>query len=489
MKELTNSPNSYPIRKAEDVSLLISKFAGGGKTNKIIWLALIGVFIDAYDLTTLSFGIEQVISDFSLTPVMTGVVASAIVVGTIVGNLVGGWLTDKVGRYRVFMADMVLFVIAALVAGFAPNVWVLIIARFIMGVSVGIDLPVAMSYLAEFSKFSGKTNKAARLAAWCPMWYAASSICFAVVLVLYFVLPPEHANWLWRISLIFGAVPALLIIFIRGKYLTESPIWLANQGDLKAAAQILRESYAIEAHAVIEKVEKNVTVKEHGNFKTLFNATYLPRTIVGLVIHISVAFQYTTIAFFLPSILTRFFHTDTLTTITTTLGLNLAFAFTGGLLGIYLASRLSSRFILLSGFLLQFIALLSLGFIGEPTHHIWLYVAIGMLGLWLFAEGFGPGAQMMVYPTLAYPATIRGVGIGLNRAVSGVAQAAALFVLPIWMAKFSTDIFLLIAIFAIIPLVVIGFLIKFEPTKKDVDFNHHNDQDLTETTGAHITQP
>ena len=112
------------------------------------------MFIDAYDLTTLSFGIEQVISEFSLSPVMTGVVASAIVCGTIVGNLIGGWLTDKIGRYRVFMADMVLFVIAAIVAGFAPNVWVLILARFIMGISVGIDLPVAMSYLSEFSSLT-----------------------------------------------------------------------------------------------------------------------------------------------------------------------------------------------------------------------------------------------------------------------------------------------------------------------------------------------
>lgn len=469
MSELTNTGNGYSITKAEDVSQLISKYAGQGKTNKVIWLALIGVFIDAYDLTTLSFGIEQVISDFSLTPVMTGVVASAIVVGTIVGNLLGGWLTDKIGRYRVFMADMVLFVIAAIVAGLAPNVWVLIAARFVMGISVGIDLPVAMSYLAEFSKFNGKSNKAARLAAWCPMWYAASSVCFAIVLVLYFVLPPEHANWLWRISLIFGAVPALLIIFIRGKYLTESPIWLANQGDLEGAAKILRESYDIPAHAAVGRIEKAVAEKEQGSFRVLFNQTYLPRTIVAIVIHISVAFQYTTIAFFLPSILTRFFHTDTLTTITTTLGLNLAFAFTGGLLGVYMASRLSSRFVLLTGFLVQFIALVALGGIGEPSSALFLYLAIGMLGLWLFAEGFGPGAQMMVYPTMAYPASVRGVGVGMNRAVSGVAQAIALFVLPIWMAKFSTDVFLIISLFAVVPLIVIGFLIKFEPTKVDVD--------------------
>lgn len=321
----------YEVKKAEDVSRLISKYAGQGKTNKVIWLALIGVFIDAYDLTTLSFGIEQVITEFSLSPVMMGVVASAIICGTIAGNILGGWLTDKIGRYRVFMADMVLFVIAAIVAGLAPNVWVLIIARFIMGISVGIDLPVAMSYLTEFSRFNGRSNKAARLAAWCPMWYAASSVCFAVVLFLYFLLPEEYANWLWRVSLIFGAVPALLIIFIRGKYLTESPIWLANQGNLKEAVKILNESYNIPALTKIEYAQAVQIKPSHTGFAVLFNKTYLPRTIVSIVIHISVAFQYTTIAFFLPSILSRFFHTDTLTTISTTLGLNLLFAFTGGL--------------------------------------------------------------------------------------------------------------------------------------------------------------
>ncbi len=82
-------------------------------------------------------------------------------VGTIVGNIIGGWLTDKYGRYSVFMADMFFFVISAIAAGLAPNVWVLIGARFLMGIGVGIDLPVAMSYLAEFSRFAGKGNKAA----------------------------------------------------------------------------------------------------------------------------------------------------------------------------------------------------------------------------------------------------------------------------------------------------------------------------------------
>ena len=132
----------------------------------IVFLALGGVLPDAYDRTSLAYGIDDVVKEFGLTPVLTGLVTSSIMIGTIVGNLVGGWLTDKYGRYSVFMAAMLFFVVSAIAAGLAPNVWVLIGARFLMGVGVGIDLPVAMAYLAEFSKFSGKGNKASRLAAW-----------------------------------------------------------------------------------------------------------------------------------------------------------------------------------------------------------------------------------------------------------------------------------------------------------------------------------
>jgi len=62
----------------------------------------------------LAFGIKDITREFNLTPAGTGMVASAITFGAIVGALLGGYLTDKIGRYRVFMADMVFFVVAAI---------------------------------------------------------------------------------------------------------------------------------------------------------------------------------------------------------------------------------------------------------------------------------------------------------------------------------------------------------------------------------------
>ncbi|PLR42912.1 MFS transporter (plasmid) [Chimaeribacter arupi] len=463
-------PHSAPVSSASDVARLINTRSDKNSyARMIVFLALGGVFLDAYDLTTLSYGIDDVVREFNLTPTLTGLVTSSIMIGTIVGNLLGGWLTDKYGRYSVFMADMLFFVVSAVAAGLAPNVWVLIGARFLMGIGVGIDLPVAMAYLAEFSKFSGKANKASRLAAWCPMWYAASSVCFFIIFGLYFLLPEQHLDWLWRASLLFGAVPALLIIAVRSRFMNESPLWAASQGDLKEAVRILRDSYGIHAHEAqpaAPQVKKVAAPKV--SFRVLFEKPYRERTIVAGVMNVCISFEYTAIAFFLPSILAQFLGAGVFETISASLGLNALFAFTGGLLGMRLAWKYPSRHVAIAGFALQFIALVALALIGHPQAALGIGFAVLMLGLWLFAEGFGPGAQLMIYPALSYPTSIRATGVGFSRSLSGIGSALALFVLPILQASLGTNMFWVVSLSAIIPIIFL-LVVRFEPTRHDID--------------------
>ncbi|KJV30319.1 MFS transporter [Pantoea sp. SM3] len=467
-------PASEPVRSVSDVARLINTRSDKNNyARMIVFLALGGVYLDAYDLTTLSYGIDDVVREFQLSPLLTGLVTSSIMVGTIVGNLIGGWLTDKYGRYSVFMADMLFFVVSAIAAGLAPNVWVLIGARFLMGIGVGIDLPVAMSYLAEFSKFAGKGNKAARLAAWCPMWYAASTVCFVLIFALYFLLPKEHLDWLWRASLLFGAVPALLIIAVRSKFMNESPLWAANQGDLKSAVRILRDSYGIHAHEA-EPEAPPAEAAPKVSFRVLFQKPWRERTIVAGVMNICISFEYTAIAFFLPSILAQFLGAGVFETISASLGLNALFAFTGGLLGMRLAWKYPSRHVAIAGFALQFFALIALALIGHPEAIAGIVFAVLMLGLWLFAEGFGPGAQLMVYPALSYPTSIRATGVGFSRALSGIGSALALFILPILQAALGTNMFWVVSLAAIIPIFFL-LAVRHEPTRHDIDDLSHQE--------------
>jgi MFS family permease len=90
------------VRSASDVSRLVNDGSQGRANARIVvGIALGGIFLDAYDLGALAFGIKDITREFNLTPAGTGMVASAITFGAIVGALLGGYLTDKIGRYRV----------------------------------------------------------------------------------------------------------------------------------------------------------------------------------------------------------------------------------------------------------------------------------------------------------------------------------------------------------------------------------------------------
>lgn len=468
----TPSGKAEMIRSAADVSHLVNNSTQARSNARIvIGIALGGVFLDAYDLGALAFGIKDVTREFNLTPAGTGMVASAITFGAIVGALIGGYLTDKIGRYRVFMADMFFFVVAALACAFAPNEYVLAAARFVMGLGVGIDLPVAMAFLAEFSKLKGRGNKAASIAMWCPTWYAAISISYLLVLLLYAVLPESHTDWLWRLILGFGAVPALIIIAIRSRYMSESPVWAANQGDLKGAAHILRNSYGINAQ-VAEDADltpaKPARRAGWRNYGELLKGIYLKRTILATVISVASSFAYNAVAFGLPVIISSFFAQSMLTTILVSLALNLLFAFVGGVLAVRLVPRFGAWKMTVLGYGFQLAALVGLAVIGRPEGGQEAALAITMLALFLLGQGFGPGSHTMTYASLSYPTSLRGVGVGFNQTLMRASSTLSLFLFPLLAATLDTGVFWVIALAPLAGLLAL-LLIRWEPSGYDVD--------------------
>ena len=430
------------VRNASDVSRLVNDGSQGRANARIVvGIALGGIFLDAYDLGALAFGIKDITREFNLTPAGTGMVASAITFGAIVGALLGGYLTDKIGRYRVFMADMLFFVVAAIACALAPNEYALAGARFVMGLGVGIDLPVAMAFLSEFARLKGPGNKASSVAMWCPTWYAAISISYLLVLFFYAVLPESHSDWLWRLILGFGAVPALVIIAIRSRYMSESPVWAANQGNLKEAAAILRQSYNINAHVPQDALNQPAPVvnkAKWANYLNLFRGV------------------------------SSFFVQSMLTTILISLVLNLLFAFVGGLLAVRYVPRFGAWRMSLAGYACQLIALLGLALTGRPEGVSEGVIAVAMLALFLFGQGFGPGAHTMTFASLSYPTSLRGVGVGLNQTLMRSSSTLSLFLFPLLVASLDTAVFWVIALAPFIGLASL-LAIRWEPSGYDVD--------------------
>lgn len=461
------------IRSAADVSNLVNSGAAAGSNARIVVaIALGGVFLDAYDLGALAFGLKDVTREFSLTPTGTGLVASAITFGAIVGAFCGGFLTDRIGRYRVFMADMFFFVIAALACAFAPNAWVLGGARFVMGLGVGIDLPVAMAFLAEFSRLSGRGNKAARVAMWCPVWYAAISISYLLVLAFYATLPASHAALLWRLILGFGAVPALAIIAVRSRYMSESPVWAANQGDLAGAARILKRSYGIDVQVAPDAQNApRVTPTRTASWKNygaLLRGVYLRRTVLATVIGIASSFAYNAVAFGLPVIISSFLAQSMLTTILASLVLNLGFAFVGGVISVRIVPKVGAWKLTVIGYVLQFIALVGLAIVGRPAATPEVMAAVALLATFLLGQGIGPGSHSMTFASLSYPTSLRGVGVGFNQTLMRASSTLSLFLFPVLAAALTTRVFWIIAIAPLAGLVAL-LAIRWEPSGYDVD--------------------
>jgi MFS family permease len=458
------------IRSARDVASALAHQQGPQKgAFAVVVLALGGIFMDAYDFSSLAFGITQIRQQFGLDGFMVGLVNASIFLGAVIGALGGGYLVDRFGRYRLFMADMVFFVVAALGCAVAPNEWWLIFFRVIMGIGVGLDLPVAMAFLAEFSRLRGKGNRTQRVNSWSPAWYAATGVGYLIVLVLFLSLPAEQSGHLWRFVVGFGAVPALVVLLVRRRYLAESPQWLANQGDLVGAVDILRTKHSMDA--VLAPREQWDTAKpakaSRRSFAVLFSRRYRIRTLVALAVSVFSTFGYNAVAYGTPLIISTLFKQGPLVTILSSLVINFGFGVGGGLVGVSLVSKWGSRKLALVGFVVQAVSLLVLAALGIPGG-VLIVFAVLMLAMFIFFQAFGPGAQLMSYATLSYPTSLRGVGVGFNQAVLRAFSIVSLIAFPVLAAALGTNVFWIIALAPLLGALSVA-LVKWDPTGQDVD--------------------
>lgn len=93
------------VRSAQDVVDFVdrSQTRSGSLAWMTVLVALGGTFIDAYDFTSLGIGAIQLRQQFHLSPAVLGAITSAMALGALIGALIGGYYTDKIGRFRMFL--------------------------------------------------------------------------------------------------------------------------------------------------------------------------------------------------------------------------------------------------------------------------------------------------------------------------------------------------------------------------------------------------
>src|SRR5438270_10616550 len=165
---------------------------------------------------------------FSNTDV--GLASSAYLTGAVLGAMFFGWLTDRLGRKRLFFITLAVYLLATAATSLSWNLWSFALFRFLTGAGIGGEYTAINSAIQELvpARYRGWTDLVINGSFWIG---AAIGAAGSIVLLDPALLPQDMG---WRLAFLIGAVLGLGILLMR-MWIPESPRWLATHGYGKAA--------------------------------------------------------------------------------------------------------------------------------------------------------------------------------------------------------------------------------------------------------------
>jgi MFS family permease len=239
-----------------------------------------------------------------------GLVSSGYLAGAVMGALFFGWLTDRLGRKRLFFITLVVYLVATAATALSWNIWSFALFRFLTGAGIGGEYTAINSAIQELvpARYRGWTDLVINGSFWIG---AALGAAASIVLLDPAVLAPDLG---WRLAFLIGAVLGL-VIFLMRLWLPESPRWLMTHGRVEEANKVLdhiegefrARGHRFEAKplAVIRlRIRRFTPLAEVA--RTLFRIERR-RTLVGLSLMVAQAFFYNAIFFTYALVLTDFY--------------------------------------------------------------------------------------------------------------------------------------------------------------------------------------
>ena len=213
-----------------------------GQHRRLLVGSGIGWALDAMDVGLISFVMAALAQQWALTPTQLSWVGSIGFVGMAIGASLGGLLADRIGRRNVFAVTLLIYGLATGAAGLSTGLAMLIALRFVVGLGLGAELPVASTLVSEYAPTRIRGRVVVILEAfWAVGWILAA-------LIGYFVVPASENGWRW--ALFIGIVPAAYALYVRAR-LPESVRFLENKGRTAEAEEAVR---AFESASGIEPV-------------------------------------------------------------------------------------------------------------------------------------------------------------------------------------------------------------------------------------------
>ncbi len=239
-----------------------------------------------------------------------GIAASAYLAGAVLGALFFGWLTDRIGRKKLFFVTLAVYLLATAATAFSWNLWSFALFRFLTGAGIGGEYTAINSTIQELvpARYRGWTDLVINGSFWIG---AAIGAVLGIVLLNPAVIDPELG---WRVAFLAGAILGL-IVFLMRFWIPESPRWLMIHGQPERAQAIVADiERGATVHPDAVTTDKLPTIRLRMRTHTplmevahtLIHA-YRSRTILGLGLMTAQAFFYNAIFFTYALILTDFY--------------------------------------------------------------------------------------------------------------------------------------------------------------------------------------
>ncbi len=282
--------------------------------SRFHWMVIFGLgtawVLDGLEVQIVAAGGFEKSLGMSTTDV--GLAGTVYLLGEVVGALLFGRLTDTLGRKKLFVMTLALYLVASGLAAFSPNVTVFLVLRFIAGMGIGGEYSAVGAAVDELipGRFRGRVD----LAINGTYWLGAGIGAFASL----FLLNPEIVgeNIGWRIAFLVGPVLGLGIIYLR-RHIPESPRWMLTHGQGEEAERVVssvEETVRAEGKELPRLDEEGdgmwVKAREGLNLRQLayvFFRLYPRRTVLGATLMITQSFLYNAIFFTYSLVLQNFY--------------------------------------------------------------------------------------------------------------------------------------------------------------------------------------
>lgn len=378
---------------------LITLYAGGGE------------FCDGYILSIIGVALPLITHDFDLGSTMSGLVGSATLIGMFVGGLVFGYVTDRVGRQKVYLFDIAAFIALSVAQYFAPDAWTLTLLRFAMGIAIGADFAIAGTIASEFAP---RKSRGPLLVVMVTMWSVGAATAYVVG---WLMLRSGLDDWRWMLA--SSAIPAALILLLRFGT-PESPRWLMSKGRAEEARQVVRHMLGPDADLADLAAETTT----RSRYSDIFQGVYLRRTIFVGTFWACQLLPIYAITTYEPTILTSLGldHGDSAYLGAVSLQI---FYILGSLSGILFINK-GRRPLLLWSFALSAVPLLVLSALADPgpAAVITLFAVFGL-------ASFSSQCLQAIYPSELFPTGVRATANGFATGASRIGAAIGTWGAPV----------------------------------------------------------